>query len=259
MPEYLAALTLRRAPFVIFSKSAPSTLPDYNEGTDFTYFFFNDAMRWESGIAPSFLAPNRNAKSDFPPEDYPGYHRDDASVCLDYPFPKVKVITEHWSTPATRTIVETRKTSIKVAGQLYMLGWFAPHDDIELGLTKFKASRLPDPLDLLEHVPLEWYEHAFEQLPLAVRVMNMDELEDVVAENILAREGFLDETTEQHCLKLVKEAGDSFNTFQFGDQKWNGAPCRIWVWRLDKQNVAMAVRPKQEIRPTIVEEAIRMP
>mmetsp|Transcript_18882 Transcript_18882/g.23186 ORF Transcript_18882/g.23186 Transcript_18882/m.23186 type:complete len:186 (+) Transcript_18882:72-629(+) len=148
----LLSLALKSAPFVIFSKTAPAMLPDYNEDTDFTYFFFNDAMQRESGISPHFLTPDRNAKTDFPPEDYPGYFADDVAVCMEYPFPKFKVITEPWSTPATITIVETRKTSVEISDQLYMLGWFAPHDDIALGITKFKASQVPEALEPLEHI-----------------------------------------------------------------------------------------------------------
>ena len=52
---------------------------------------------------------------------------------------------------------------------------------------------------MLEHVPEEWYPQAFEQLPVAVRVVNIEGVvtggaatTPVVAENKLARESFLD-------------------------------------------------------------------
>ena len=263
----LAAELLRSAPFVVFAKRAPSTLPEYNEDTDFTYFYFSDAMQRESGISPSFLAPDRNAKSDFPPEDYPGYFRDDVAVCMDYPFPKIKVITEPWETPATTTVVETRKTSVKIVDQLYMLGWFAPHDDVELGLTAFKASQPPAPLETLEHVPAEWYPRAFEQLPVAVRVVNIEGVvtggaatTPVVAENKLARESFLDQDTMRHCFNTMEgssAAGASYGAFQFGDQLWNGKPSRIWAWRVgDDGNVAFAVREKHDSTPSLVQSAL---
>ena len=263
----LAAELLRSAPFVVFAKRAPSTLPEYNEDTDFTYFYFSDAMQRESGIFPSFLAPDRNAKSDFPPEDYPGYFNDDVAVCMDYPFPRIKVITEPWGTPATTTVVETRKTSVTIADQLYMLGWFAPHDDVELGLTAFKAGQPPAPLEMLGHVPEEWYPQAFEQLPVAVRVVNIEGVvtggaatTPVVAENKLARESFLDQDTMRHCFNVMEgssAAGASYGAFEFGDQLWNGKPCRIWAWRVgDDGTVAFAVREKHDGTPSLVQSSL---
>ena len=72
--ETLSAV-LRRAPFIIFAKEAPSTLPDYNVDTDFNYYFFSDMMEEASGIPPSFLAAgDRNAKTEFP-TDFGKLHR----------------------------------------------------------------------------------------------------------------------------------------------------------------------------------------
>ena len=125
-------------------------------------------MHHFSGISPIFLtAGQRNAKTDFP-IDYEAYFKDDAAVCVEYAHPNVKVITEPWKTPAMRTVVETRKTAMtSKEGKLYMLGAFCPHDDVELGITEFKAEKLPPKLQLLDHVPLEWYGDAFDQLPFA--------------------------------------------------------------------------------------------
>jgi hypothetical protein len=64
------------------------------------------------------------------------------------------------------TILETRKTAMTTTttttqddgkGQLFMLGCFAPHDDIELGITKFRASPLPPVTEDLKHVLLSHY------------------------------------------------------------------------------------------------------
>jgi hypothetical protein len=126
-------------------------------------------MQHFSGISPSFLTTtgDRNAKTDFP-VDYEAYFQDDAAVCQEYPHPKVKVITERWITPAMTTIVETRKTAMMIQqnGKLFMLGRsFAPHDDVELGITTFRASQLPPVTEDLAHVPLAWYTEAFRQLP----------------------------------------------------------------------------------------------
>ena len=49
------SIALRRAPFAIFSKKAPSTLPAYDIDKDFTYYFFADVMSSLSGVEPSFL------------------------------------------------------------------------------------------------------------------------------------------------------------------------------------------------------------
>jgi hypothetical protein len=129
-------------------------------------------MQQQSGLSPSFLtADTRNAKTDFP-VDYDAYFEDDTAVCQEYPFPGVKVITEPWITPATTTIQETRKTAVLVESELYMLGCFAPHDDIELGITTFKASFLPALLEPLPHVSTAWYIEAFRQLPMATRLVD---------------------------------------------------------------------------------------
>ena len=105
-------------------------------------------MEFLSGIFPSFLTENnnRNAKTDFP-ADHEQYFEDDAAVCQEYPFPKIKVITEPWTTSAMSTIVETRKTAMVHGGQSYMLGCFGPHDDIELGIKSFRVTKLPPALD----------------------------------------------------------------------------------------------------------------
>jgi hypothetical protein len=247
--------TLKTAPFVIFSKTAPDTLPDYNEDTDFTYYFFNDAMMRESGLDPHFLTPDRNAKTDFPPEDYPAYFLDDVAVCIDYPFPKYKIITEPWSPPGTSTIVETRKTSVQILDQLFMLGWFSPHDDVELGVTTFKADKVPETLPLLDHVPSDWYEGAFDQLPLAIRVINSGDGTTII-ENQMALDSFLDHDTIQGCLDLIKGAGSHYSAFQYGNKMYNDKPSRIWAWHLDDDNVAIAVRSKHETIPNLVQSAL---
>lgn len=66
---------LENAPFVVFSKTAPATLPDYDMDKDFTYFYFNRRMNEISGLQRATLANSvRNAKMDFP-LDFEQYFR----------------------------------------------------------------------------------------------------------------------------------------------------------------------------------------
>lgn len=165
----LARQVLKRAQFCIFSKAAPSTLPDYDVEKDFSYFYFNDAMASRSGLSVAGLTAGvRNAKSDFP-EDYAGYFRDDAKVCMEYKAPKVLDVTEPWVTPLLSTINHTRKTAIELPdGRRYMLGVFFPHDDVSLGVTRFRAGPLPAALPHNEVAGLsdDWCEVALQELPL---------------------------------------------------------------------------------------------
>lgn len=278
----LLSLTMRRSPFVTFAKRAPSTLPLYNVESDFTYFFFSDAMKRESGFSPHVLASgSRNAKTDFP-VDYEDYFRDDAAVCLEYPFPAVKVITERWLTAATHTILETRKTAALIDNELFMLGSFGPHDDIELGITSFKANHVPPLLEPLWHVTDSWYQQAFAQLPLASKIYHIAnetyEILDTVGENNLAKDCFLTDSSLQKCLESVKSARCEYSAFHVSHPEivMTSAkntsqrtpvlePCinhraRVWLWRPDPANpciLAVACRPAPEVTPHLVREATK--
>lgn len=106
----LAREVLQRAPFVVFAKQAPAeqlsdvvsrdpvpgTAGGYDADLDFMYFYFNDAMGFESGLSPKELvgggpdgSPRRNAKTDFP-TDYAQYFEDDMAVMEGYPAPLVR-------------------------------------------------------------------------------------------------------------------------------------------------------------------------
>jgi hypothetical protein len=261
-PALLKA-TLRRAPFCIFSKTAPLTLPVYNVDNDFVYYFFNDCMQDFSGMSPSFLTTtgDRNAKTDFP-VDYETYFQDDAAVCQEYPHPKVKVITERWITPAMTTILETRKTAIQQDGKLFMLGCFAPHDDVELGITTFRASQLPPPTEDLAHVPLAWYNEAFRQLPLSTILTDG---ENVLARNDLAtvNEMHVDSDSFAACLEQIKSVPDR-DCYQFSDVKLSGndhPASRVWMWRPDVDNrsvLAISARPKHGTIPVEVRSVLSL-
>ena len=83
-------------------------------------------------------------------------------------------IIEPWVTPLLSTINHTRKTAIELpgSGERYMLGVFFPHDDVSLGVTRFRAGPLPAPLPQDEVADLtdEWCDAALRQLPMAVFV-----------------------------------------------------------------------------------------
>ena len=259
----LLALALRRAPFCIFSKKAPLTLPRYNVEIDFCYFFFSDAMQQQSGLSPCFLtADNRNAKTDFP-VDYGAYFEDDAAVCQEYPFPAVKVITEPWITPATTTILETRKTAVLVDSELYMLGCFGPHDDIELGITTLKASFLPSALEPLTHVPAAWYTEAFRQLPLATRLVDAA-TGTTLRQNDLAETSFLESDTIENCLERLDQLDSTaadYDSYQFGDLLLAGQPARVWIWRPVQDNrsiLAISARSRQATIPSSIRAAMKL-
>ncbi|KAL7527205.1 hypothetical protein ACHAWF_002078 [Thalassiosira exigua] len=260
-PNALLATVLRRAPFTVFSKAAPSTLPKYDYDVDFCYFFFNDAMKHFSGISPSFLTSGkRNAKTDFP-VDYEAYFEDDAAVCQEYPHPKVKVITEPWRTPAMRTIVETRKTAMTARdGSRYMLGCFGPHDDVELGVTEFEAGALPPELSDEERgadrVPTDWYRDAFVQLPLATILLEGGgESGSVLSRNILAEETGLDVGPLKAELEEVASLPE-YDSYHFAKVNVGGESCRVWCWRPDGKNrdlIAVSARPRHAKLPSQIE------
>jgi len=257
----MTSLVLRSAPFIIFAKEAPSTLPEYDVDKDFNYFFFSDMMGEASGIPPSFLADgSRNAKTDFP-IDYEQYFIDDAEVCTEHFAPDVKVITEPWTTPATSTILETRKTCIVDENdqQLYMLGCFNFHDDIELGITSFRAiPSLPAALEPLDHVPTSWYTQAFEQLPFSVRLYSDKEMNSLLAENALAKIDFVSDEELVDALGLVAGAdglGGEFQSYHVG-----GSDYRLWIWSVsleDEEVWAVAYRPRNTPMPKLVKKTIR--
>mmetsp|Transcript_20148 Transcript_20148/g.19393 ORF Transcript_20148/g.19393 Transcript_20148/m.19393 type:complete len:264 (-) Transcript_20148:371-1162(-) len=250
--------TLKRAPFVIFSKEAPDTLPLYNTDTDFTYHFFNDNMDSLSGISPQFLTENNhNAKTDFP-LDYEQYFADDAAVCQEYPFPKVKVITEPWTTPAMVTILETRKTTMVHDDQKYMLGCFGPHDDIELGITSFRATRkLPPALDSLTNVTDTWYEAAFKQLPFATTLVDVAEDGTIGTSTVIAANELAVADTRmvwKSLLEPILSKLPDFDSYEIGTDTQ-----RAWIWRPEPSRpsvVAIAVRDKHIVNPKEVAEKL---
>ena len=165
----LARQVLKRAQFCVFSKTAPDSLPAFDVDKDFAYHYFNDAMAARSGLSVAGLTAGvRNAKSDFP-EDHAAYFEDDAKVCMAYKAPKVLDVIEPWVTPLLSTINHTRKTAIELPdGERFMLGVFFPHDDVSLGVTRFRAGPLPAALpdDEVAGLSDEWCEAALQQLPI---------------------------------------------------------------------------------------------
>lgn len=183
--EKLVELTLRRAPYVIFSKTAPKTLPHFESHFDFPNFFFNDAYQHVSGDSVVHMI-GRNARKDHP-MSFEDRFLDDVAVCSCFEHPHVKVVVEGWKAPAVRTVVDSRRTAMAHDGHQYILGCLSLIDEIELGVTTFRASPLAAaPLPALAHINPGWYSSAFDQLPVATWLINLDNGQPIL-ENDLAQ------------------------------------------------------------------------
>lgn len=251
------AAALRRAPFMCFSKVAPKTLPSYDVDRDFRYFFFNDIMAEWSGLTPAFLTSGRNAKSDFP-LDFEAYFRDDVAVCMQFDFPSVKKIIEHWQPPHMNTLLHTRKTCMHFAGQKYMLGCVAPADDTELGITTFRARRHSPEQPRLAHVNEDWYEAAWSQLPQSACFVDADSGELSSVNLLCEHDGHQAALKEVVALCLERAHKTEGACWQFGGVKglFDNATARVWMWRFDGSQhqprglgqLAMSWRPSADLR-----------
>eukprot|EP00466_Bigelowiella_natans_P004412 jgi/Bigna1/69743/fgenesh1_pg.9_\ len=245
------ASAIKRSPFVIYAKSTPSTLPMYNEDTDFCYFFFSDSMKDIYGVSPHILTSSgRNAKTEHP-EDYKEYFKDDVGVCQRFRHPKVKRIAVNWQMPAMHTTLLMRKTAMDFGTDRYMLGCFSPFDDLELGVTSFRACRLPQQQQELEHLPEGWYESVWKHLPNAALIVDFSG--NLLAENSLV--GLYKKevpTIIDACLERVEETLErdpEINCWKFANVQLEEGKVRAWVWRPDENspNFAVSIRPKHEI------------
>lgn len=253
---------MEHAPFIIFSKTAPSMLPAYDTDKDFTYFYFNRRMDEISGLQRATLANSvRNAKTDFP-EDFEQYFRDDAEVVTDYAFPKYKYIVEPWNCPGMNTINHTHKTGVEIGGSRFMLGCFTPFDDVHMGATLMRHRPLPPPVALLLHVPDTWFEEAFSQLPIPVAVFHAADLalyfQNRMAEksNIITQlwgkfEDHLREHTDDPkrriCELIVREDATA------------GGNYHVFIWRISEPAlVAVAVWGPLEPLPESVYQRLRI-
>jgi hypothetical protein len=140
-----------------------------------------------------------------------------------------------------------------------MLGCFQPHDDIELGITTFRASQLPPPTEELTHVPDAWYTEAFRQLSFSTIMLD--------GENVLARNNLATNKNEMHvdsfaaCLERVESVPDR-DCYEFGDVSLNNNPAsRVWIWRPDADHrsvLAIAGRLKHGIIPVEVQAVLKL-
>mmetsp|Transcript_22134 Transcript_22134/g.54178 ORF Transcript_22134/g.54178 Transcript_22134/m.54178 type:complete len:283 (-) Transcript_22134:242-1090(-) len=256
----MVPLLLKRAPYVIYAKEAPRTLPLYDEDKDFKYYFFSDSVGSIYGRSPTYLTSNgRNAKDDHP-TDYPNYFKDDIGVCTRFTFPKVKRIVEHWAMPAMHTTMLIRKTAMDFNEDRYLLGCFSPFDDVELGVTSFRAEKLNGNFDGCEHIPHEWFMKAFDCLPNATLLLNAEG--KIIYRNQLVKdyEDHLEMLLET-CFPKVKDIwswNPFLDSFKFGialsgdARDVNGGASnvvRTFLWRPDpvEDVLAMSIRPKHEI------------
>jgi hypothetical protein len=95
---------------------------------------------------------------------------------MQFAFPAYKEIVEPWQCPGMNTINHTHKTGVEIGGNRFMLGCFTPFDDVHMGVTTMRHRPLPLSLDPLPHVPVDWFEDAFMQLPLAAALFHAADL-----------------------------------------------------------------------------------
>mmetsp|Transcript_75 Transcript_75/g.169 ORF Transcript_75/g.169 Transcript_75/m.169 type:complete len:267 (-) Transcript_75:180-980(-) len=250
---HMISRVLRRAPFVVYAKIAPPTLPYYDVDKDFGYYFFSDLMESLYGLSPAFLTAGeapRNAKMDHP-DDYEAYFKDDVGVCTRFIHPKVKRIVENWKMPATHTTVLIRKTSMYFGQDQYMLGCFSPFDDLELGVTSFRAGKLQDELEEPAHVEPEWYEAAFKHLPNPTAIISDDG--GVLAQNDLMMMDYKAELPSviDECLSHINATQSldiNIDSWKFSNVSLETGKSRVWVWRSTpgSKDLAISIRPKHE-------------
>ncbi|KAJ1638502.1 hypothetical protein T492DRAFT_833631 [Pavlovales sp. CCMP2436] len=202
-------LALRRAPFIVFAKHTPLNLSCYDASVDFSYRYFNDMMAHWSGQTPDSLTRGCvNAKTALP-LDFEAYFQDDIDVCLHYHSPLNKAIVEGWQPPQMDSLVHMRKTSCRICDKLYLLGCGAPYDEIELGVSSYRASNLPSFFHPLTNtLPHAWYEAMWEHLPHATFMVANMTSDEVLAPNILARKMVKDCKLEM--LQWSREMGCPF-------------------------------------------------
>jgi hypothetical protein len=178
-----------------------------------------------------------NAKALFP-TDYLQHFEADAEIATDYAFPNVKDIVQHWDRHGINTVVHARKTAVVIQGETYVIGTFAPFDDVELGITTFRARYLPRELPDPDVVPLRWFEGAFENLPLPVAVVDS-------GGNFLRVNAFMQhhvgsfgwKKAAVECLEQVKMTricDKGKNAWEFSRVQIEDASTtkyRVWVWR----------------------------
>jgi hypothetical protein len=276
-------LALRRAPFLIFAKTAPLTLPNVDVERDFPFYFVNDMMTKWSGLSPDHLVAGRNAKSSFP-LDYDRYFQDDIAVCELYHHPLVKEIIEPWQPPMAETYMHVRKTAVHHEHAQWVLACAAPFDEIELGISGFRASRLTDALHPLSNVPDGWYDLAWTELPQATFAVSNMESKEMIAPNgfalLAAKQSELEmaqwardagcpwdgdeectadagprplEMLIMHCLERIRTMPDA-QAWEFGGVRFCDSLVRVWAWRpLDcSPTIAFSFRPHLDTIPDVV-------
>lgn len=173
---------LRRAPFILFAKEVPTTLPSYEPAKDFQYYFANDMFAVWSGFAPAELTSGRNATSAFP-KNCQRLFEGDVEVAINHAFPRIKTSIEPWQPQVMDSFLNMRKTLVNHGHMRWLLGCGAPFDDLEIGVASFRASRLPPCFDPLEKVSDEFYDIAWTELPQACFELANDESPFVLAAN----------------------------------------------------------------------------
>ncbi|KAJ1629278.1 hypothetical protein T492DRAFT_840926 [Pavlovales sp. CCMP2436] len=274
------SFALRRAPFIIFAKHTPLNLPCYDASVDFSYRYVNDMMAHWSGQSPESLTRGYvNAKTAFP-LDFEPYFEDDMDVCLHYRSPLNKAIIEGWQPPQMDSLVHARKTACMIGDKLFVLGCSSLFDEMELGVSSYRAADLPPALHpLADTLPAD---AVWEHLPHAtfmVASMEDDEVLDIprstapaIPTTALNSIGLLAcelETLQwasarahprplksliDNCLRKVRSAPGA-ECWEFGGLHLGSLGLmRVWVWRplKDRNFLAISIRPHFDTVPEVV-------
>jgi len=183
-----------------------------------------------------------NATTLFP-NTYKPTFQEDVDVTINYQYPKTLNVVEKFIRPGIDTIVHTTKTAAKVSRRLYILNVDAVYDDVEMGITNFKSTRLPAEMSDLERVPLRWFEGAFVNFPLPMVIV--DKEGELVKLNDQMGKWEKWQSAVQACMDRVKEvrsidkSKDCWELSRIHVTEEEGE-FRVWIWKPTKANLYAA-------------------
>jgi hypothetical protein len=183
---------IEQFPFgIIFAKAAPTNIDEsdfiVNYSQDFCYYYFSPLFDHYTSLQRKDMCSGTvNAARDFP--DYVQYFDDDINVVKNYRHGRVLVICEPWSPPGMDSYVYTRKTALQSKHGLFMLGVFAPVDDVILGVARYKRinrHQLPINSNMLDKAIEQWFYDAFQSLPIGLAIVDAVNSKVVIDSNAM--------------------------------------------------------------------------
>mmetsp|Transcript_25930 Transcript_25930/g.38310 ORF Transcript_25930/g.38310 Transcript_25930/m.38310 type:complete len:344 (-) Transcript_25930:42-1073(-) len=174
------------------------------------------------------------------PDTYEPTFQEDVNVTLNYQYPINYSVVEKFIRPGIDTIVHTTKTAAIISHRRYILNVDAVYDDVEMGITKFKSTRLPAEMSDLERVPLRWFEGAFVNFPLAMAIV--DKFGQPVKQNGHMKNWGKWQSAVEECMQRVREV----RLIDRSKDCWElslvrveeeGTEHRVWVWKPRKDDL----------------------